>query len=248
MATQFLPKPINSFLGKVDQILHERGIHCGMPRGANECRIITKNEKLAVILKGMNPGAYSDGNDDFAEATDNEWVAHRAWQTSREWKGSFWEVLVFKNSQTGRCRLVLKEYQPWLRRFNFMIETIGRRAMYCDVSAELTARRRLFQELAQHQQDAYTVSDAFIEIGRSGIRYILRKNRPTIAIRRAQDGTERVLCALCMHPVAYYDETWAGTLPPSDEVLSHLLMIRANEKLYWRKSNQIPPEKVNSGV
>lgn len=82
----------------------------------------------------------------------------------------------------------------------------------------------------------------FSEKGKSGVMYVIRKNRPTIAIG------SRVLCALCLHPLGYYEGTWTGSLCPTDEVIAHLLFIRGDEHTFWKKANHIPLYETNSGV
>ena len=80
---------------------------------------------------------------------------------------------------------------------------------------------------------------------------MLRKGRPTIAIRIHEDEWSwwmDILCALCMHPLGFYEGTWAGVMAPSDEVLAHLLHIRADEHYFWRKANQIPLDEIESGI
>jgi hypothetical protein len=35
-----------------------------------------------------------------------------------------------------------------------------------------------------------------------------------------------------------YDGTFAGVMPPTDEVVADLLAMRGDEHFFWRKSNQ----------
>ena len=51
-----------------------------------------------------------------------------------------------------------------------------------------------------------------------------------------------------MHPLGYFASSWIGAMPPTDEVVAHLLMIRGDEHYFWRKANQIPFSEPNSGV
>ena len=56
------------------------------------------------------------------------------------------------------------------------------------------------------------------------------------------------LCALCLHPIGYYGDTWAGVMCPTDEVIAHLLMMRGSEEKIWANSNQHPVDHPNAGV
>ena len=105
---------------------------------------------------------------------------------------------------------------------------------------EVVAQRRLLQYLNPRQIESYVLSGAFIERGpRSNVAYVFRRGLPIIALR-AEDGDEEChpLATLCIHPLGYFDETNAGVMPPSDEVLALLLMLRADEVMLWRKCEQ----------
>jgi hypothetical protein len=43
-----------------------------------------------------------------------------------------------------------------------------------------------------------------------------------------------------MHPIGYYRGTWAGAMAPTDDVIAHLMMMRADEHMYWRRAKQHP--------
>jgi hypothetical protein len=69
--------------------------------------------------------------------------------------------------------------------------------------------------------------------------YRLRNNDTE---RKRPDGRmqRKFLAALCLHPLAYYTDTWAGSQPPSHEVMAHLMLIRCDEHAFWKKSGQHP--------
>ena len=77
--------------------------------------------------------------------------------------------------------------------------------------------------------------------------YLFRKGRPTVALREVEEGSYP-LCALCLHPIGYYGETWAGVMCPTDEVIAHLLMMRGSEEKYWANANQHPVDHPAAGV
>lgn len=96
----------------------------------------------------------------------------------------------------------------------------------------------------------YLLTGQFIETSRrSGVAYMFRKLRPTIAMKEnRKTGKMEVLCCMCMHPIGYYQGTWAGAMCPTDDVIAHLMMMRADEHMFWRYANQHPAGRPGSGV
>lgn len=111
---------------------------------------------------------------------------------------------------------------------------------------ERKALERLAEMVPAHTWRAYLLTGTFLERSlRSGVAYVFRRLRPTIAISpRAQ----KILCTLCLHPIAYYADTHAGAMCPTDDVIAHLAMMRGDEPMFWRRSNQHPAEEPQSGV
>jgi hypothetical protein len=102
---------------------------------------------------------------------------------------------------------------------------------------------KAFAALLDHLDDSqardYVVSNCFMERGRrSGLLYMFRRGLPILTFRTSAESVEP-RAALCLHPLAYYEMTHAGALPPSDELLALLLMMRADEPYLWRKANQL---------
>lgn len=108
---------------------------------------------------------------------------------------------------------------------------------------------RLLGTLIRHDQlKMYLLTGMFAErSSRSQITYVFRRLRPTLAIS-TRGPTARCIAALCMHPIGYYESTWAGVMPPTDEVIAHLQMMRGDEKLYWRRANQHHPRHPSAGI
>ena len=106
-------------------------------------------------------------------------------------------------------------------------------------------------ELVTHRQfKHYMLTGTFLETSkRSGLHYLFRRLRPTVAIGAAQDGKSmKILCALCLHPIAYYAGTWGGSMVPTDDVIAHLMLMRGDEPMFWRRSNQHPAYAPEAGV
>lgn len=98
------------------------------------------------------------------------------------------------------------------------------------------------------QWRSYILAGTFVETSkRSGVKYIFRKLRPTVALREHEGGL-RCIAVLCLHPLGYYQETWCGTLAPTDDVLAHLLMMRGDERKYWAKAEHHRPWETEAGM
>jgi hypothetical protein len=102
--------------------------------------------------------------------------------------------------------------------------------------------------IKHHPFKQYLLTGMFLETSkRSGITYMFRKLRPTVAITMSQ-GDSRILCALCMHPIAYYEDSWAGAMCPTDDVIAHLMLMRADEHMFWKRCNQHPAHMPQAGL
>lgn len=117
--------------------------------------------------------------------------------------------------------------------------------------AELKAMASLRSRISESQFDSYVLSGAFPERStRSDIWYYFRKGLPTIAVtfHGKYKNSGRVLCTLCLHPMGYYAGTHVGLMVPTDEVIAHLLMMRADERKFWAKSGQWCASDTRSGI
>lgn len=98
---------------------------------------------------------------------------------------------------------------------------------------------------------AYLLTGMFLETSkRSGLTYMFRRLRPTIVIdTKVPEGESvRMRCALCMHPIAHYEDSWAGAMTPTDDVIAALMMMRGDEPMLWRRSNQHPVWRPEAGL
>jgi hypothetical protein len=82
------------------------------------------------------------------------------------------------------------------------------------------------------------LAGAFLETSpRSKVIYLFRRCRPTIALVNARDEKIRILAVLCLHPIGYYANSFAGVMVPTDDVIAHLMLMRADERRFWSKAN-----------
>lgn len=102
------------------------------------------------------------------------------------------------------------------------------------IEQESAALHLLATLLPHHAFKRYLLTGMFLEISkRSGVCYMFRRLKPTVAFR-----DQVILCALCLHPIAYYEGSWAGAMCPTDDVIAHLMLMRGDEAMFWRRANQ----------
>lgn len=145
-------------------------------------------------------------------------------------------VMVVRNS-SGRSLAYTVE-SP--KAIDYAANTLGLMTAWT-IDAEIKAMSKLADLVSRHQMNLYIMTGSFIETSRrSGVSYLFRRLRPTVAMRDGQNGI-RVLAALCSHPIGYYQNTHGGSLVPTDDVVAHLLMMRGDEAAFWKLSNQHQP-------
>jgi hypothetical protein len=138
--------------------------------------------------------------------------------------------------------------EPGYNRLGMAIQTLGASVAW-GVEQEAKAVQTLAGLLSHHRFKQYMLTGMFLETSvRSGVMYLFRRLRPTIAIRLEENRTPRILCALCLHPIGYYSGTWAGAMAPSDDVIAHLMLMRGDEAMFWRRANQIAPHRPEAGI
>lgn len=148
----------------------------------------------------------------------------------------------------GSRRAVPMTSVDYSERINFLLQTLMVAKDAWMLDTELTAVEKLAELLPSHLFEAYVTTGTFIETSkRSGLTYIFRRCKPTVAVR-ARDTGMRVLCALCLHPVAYYEGSHAGGMCPTDDVIAHLLLMRADEPMFWRRANQHQPDRPEAAI
>jgi len=118
------------------------------------------------------------------------------------------------------------------------------------LDAECKALETLRHLVPKHIFKYYFLTGMLPETSkRSGVTYLFRRLKPTVAIRPHKNGKNmKILATLCLHPIGYYADTWAGAMCPTDDVMAHLLLMRGDEKLFWRRANQISPHRPEAGL
>lgn len=108
---------------------------------------------------------------------------------------------------------------------------------------------QLFATLVSHHQfKQYMLAGMFIETSlRSRTSYIFRRLRPTIALSLRGEAV-KILCAMCLHPIGYYEGCWAGAMCPTDDVIAHLMLMRGDERMFWSRANQHAPYRPEAAL
>ena len=154
------------------------------------------------------------------------------------------DIAIFRD-RTGK--VVHWGQVPTVGTLDVLMRTLGCSVAW-SIEAEANALHTLGSLIRHHTFKYYLLTGMFLETSkRSGVTYLFRKLRPTIALK-AHGEKMHILCGLCMHSVGYYQDTYAGALCPTDDVISHLLLARSDEKLFWRRCNQHPVYRMDSAA
>lgn len=166
----------------------------------------------------------------------NQWYSHRFDA----------EIVIYRDGGLIKHALIPHRHG---RRLTFAINTMGAASEALNVSAELRAQETLRGMVTPQAMRCYQLAGAFLETSpRSKVTYLFRKGRPTVALRSGDDGNVRALCALCLHPIGYYERSYAGVMCPTDDVIAHVLMMRADERKFWAKANHHELYEAEAGI
>lgn len=154
-------------------------------------------------------------------------------------------VIVYDGEKGARCFV---DMQPAQSQVALILNTLAAADAW-GINQERNAVDTLGEMLRHRQFKQYLLTGSFMEQSpRSGLHYVFRRLRPTIVITTHRDNTPRVMCTLCLHPIGYYENSWAGVMTPTDEVVAHLTLMRHDEHLFWRRANQHHPIARQSGI
>jgi len=236
----------------VAMLARQRGWHHGVPIMSifdQSRRIILAKGCPLSDVHGHDTPISMDGQtrvhvcqvSDVDEAQDEPYVVNM-------WKTTPKTIAVGKYSKGAVCF----KSDGTRERLEMYLSSLLCQAGAVDAEAELHAMVSLLKRLNRNQRDSYILGGAFPETSkRSGVTYIFRKGRPTLALKieKVEGGEKRhFLAALCSHPLAWFENTFVGAYPPSDEVLANLLSVRADEHAFWKKSHQHSLDDPAAGV
>lgn len=192
-------------------------------------------DRLAAMQAELNPTVIPTPMED-GYTLINEWHSRRL------------RCLVSIIRHNGRT-IVCRTNRHLGKRVNFLVQTMGVSCAW-DLDAELKAQALLQTLVKPHIWQMYVCTGTFLETSRrSQLTYIFRRCRPTLVVSpHTGDDHMRVVTALCLHPIAYYAKSFGGGMTPTDDVIAHLLLMRGDEHLYWRRANQHDPDSPEAGL
>lgn len=136
---------------------------------------------------------------------------------------------------------------PRIHHLNHDLTTLGCSDAW-GIEQESNAVNTLAGLVSHRKMKQYLITGMFLESSkRSHVAYLFRRLRPTVAMTK-RNPKVRILCCLCMHPIAYYAGSWAGAMCPTDDVIAHLMLMRGDEKMFWRRCNQHPASVPEAGL
>lgn len=166
-------------------------------------------------------------------------LRNRFW--SWRWKC---DIVIFEDTRTGKV--------DWgkihgVNHFTFDMTTLGCSDAW-GLEQEETALHTLAELASPRQMRHYLLTGMFLETSkRSGLTYVFRRLRPTVALS-GKTGAMKILACLCLHPIAFYENSFAGAMTPTDDVIAHLMLMRGDEPMLWRRANQHPAWRSEAGL
>jgi hypothetical protein len=236
--------PFHVLRRQLTQLGFERGEYTGIP---------VPLEGIRTILEPTHPHAKAW---DEINADTNPLPAGPHWTDHYDVANHFYshkkrcDVFVLRHKRTGMAEFRLR---PAVHSASQLIATLFASDVW-GIEQEQRALQTLGGMVRHRQFKQYLLSGMFMESSpRSHVTYVFRRLRPTIALRafRPEDAPSEeasILCALCMHPIAYYEGSWAGAMCPTDDVIAHLAMMRGDEHMFWKRCNQHQSYRPEAGL
>lgn len=223
----------------------ERGEWCGVPMPMPGFRLTIEDRNpwrpmVAELQDTIQDTPPVDGGR-VCSSDETRWHPVNTW-----WSTRLRQTVGIARHEDGRYASFGGTYD-FAVKGEFLIKTLGVSNVW-PLDAEVQAMETLAEHLdgRPHLFEMYVVTGTFIETSkRSGLTYVFRRCKPTLVYNA---HAQRFLCALCLHPIGYYEQTHAGSMVPTDDVIAHLLMMRADELLLWRRATQHPIDRPEAGL
>jgi hypothetical protein len=169
-----------------------------------------------------------------------------------------------------KSRIVPKITERASREVEIFLNTVKQTEEY-DIEAEkraLSLLKRLIEtskDVDDQEWNRYQIA-GFIKYKspRSGLTYYIRKMKPTLVFRERKvidlgelgiiwrsgmkPESRGFLASICLHPAAYRTSSFAGLLVPTDDVVTHLTKILADEAGFWSEGEHHDVHDVEAGV
>jgi hypothetical protein len=230
----------------IERMAEQRGEWAGIPVPATGLVVEDRYPWKDIELVSREIGDREFGRDvsRTCSTEDMEWEIRNRWHAY----GTI-DADIILAGKKGRTTHAVKVPRGPAQRMEVTLGTFEAIVAW-DLDTEYRAWEKLLSLVGEYKFKCYMMLGQFLEKSpRSGVTYMFRKLRPTIAMAvDSESGRMKILAALCMHPIAYYQNTWAGAMCPTDDVIAHLCMMRGDEHKYWARSNQHPSWAPESGI
>jgi hypothetical protein len=215
-------------------LAEERGEYSGFPMPLDGERLVIHPSYSFAAGLGLRFGAEHDDSGD-----DDGWrIRNRFWSFAK--RG---DVIIMEKD--GH---VTWGVDHGFNHIGYDLRTLGCADAW-GLKQEAKALMLLASHLKPRQLRQYLLTGMFLETSqRSGVTYIFRRLKPTVACKASKDDQMRVLAVLCMHPLAHYAGSWAGAMCPTDDVVAQLTLMRGDEHMFWRRSNQHAAYRPEAGL
>lgn len=221
--------------GRINDLACERGEWAGYPMPIDDLKMVVEpRHPLYDTMHGKRLGEADKQPD---PAPDNEgWELVNTWYSRHH--GGTVAVIRRPDGKSVKCWWDVTGWPAYRYQMHFNTFIVACSPAW-SAQAEMTACMKLRELIRPHLFDAYMLCGSFIERSeRSGITYMFRKLRPTLALGTSQDRQRiKPIAALCLHPIGHYEESFAGCMVPTDDVIAHLTLMRGDEHGFWKKAN-----------
>lgn len=234
---------VNSLaLSAVDKMLRSFGFYCGLP--------LQDPERASRELYGYMVPTPVDSSTTPSTEVKEEKPRVINWWSFKTKEGRRGTVTILEDKDGKRFHRTAYRQQDWQFRFErHIISSAIMRTETNPFQAELKAQEKLRTLITENQYSSYVLSGTFVEIGKSGVWYALRRGLPTIAFRyREDDHAADILTALCMKPMGGHVHSFAGVMVPTDEIITTVLLIQADEPELWKRANHLDIDDPISGL
>lgn len=251
----------------LNQIETAKGEWCGLPMPLPGLGLVVEDryphhEKIRTLQAIIDEDTPTDLR---AQA-----AAARAWRAQEaDWKiVNSWYTLRYKGNMPGEIYVL--RHKDGRVRHSFRSTTVRRNKLLFgpletvdawDLQTEVAAMHRLQTLVSRRTFTSYVLTGCFLERSRrSNLMYFFRRLKPTIVLsphrdrfsffrdEPVDDDEVHILTTLCLHPLAYYATTVCGAMVPTDDVIAHLLLMRGDEPLFWKRAVHHAPIEAESGL
>lgn len=236
-----------TFRGLINHLSDRIGEWAGIPVPVDHTRIRVEDRYPWKGIENL-------GNDTETQVICSDTDINESISIRNRWYCRSKESTVVVFTKDGKVNFYLEPKLRYVAKLDYWLNTMGCATAW-EPAAEIEAQHKLSTLIPDHLMNMYFMTGTFLETSpRSRVTYLFRRLRPTIAMvpaKRLDNPDEdrmKAIAVLCMHPIAYYERTWAGAMVPTDDVIAHLLMMRGDERKYWALCNQHDPESPEAGL